>query len=215
MRKLFFGIGVAISASDFNAQAIDGDPVAGQQAAMICLACHQADGGGMNIPGGESWPRLAGLNASYLYKQLQDFKSGSRKNATMTPFVNMLNDQQMKDIAVYYSRLPSTVGKGGENASKEQLLLGEKLATTGDWDKYIVPCKSCHGPENQGAGEHFPAIAGQHASYIVQQLNAWKVGTRDNDPQHLMKAIAERMNDEEIQAVAAWLSRQNNQGGEK
>ncbi|WP_417514425.1 c-type cytochrome [Marinobacter sp.] len=190
------------------AHGVEGDPEAGKQAAAVCQSCHQPDGSGMNIPGGESWPKLAGLNASYLYKQLVDVKEGTRKSPTMNPFVDMLNEQQLKDVSVYYSQLPPTGGKGGESANDEQLARGKKLATDGDWSRYIVPCSSCHGPGNQGAGDHFPAIAGQHAGYIADQLRAWKSGKRDNDPQHLMLAIAERMNDEDIIAVSAWLSRQ-------
>lgn len=204
MMLMAAGLGLAVS----SAHALDGDAQAGKEAATLCVACHQADGSGMNIAGGESWPRLAGINATYMYKQLQDFKAGKRVNASMTPFVNMLSEQQMKDISVYYSQLPATPGKGGENATEEELERGEWLATYGDWDKYVVPCKSCHGPDNQGAGEHFPGIAGQHAGYIADQLRAWKNGKRDNDPQHLMLAIAERMSEEDIQAVSQWLSRQ-------
>lgn len=189
------------------ALALDGNAANGKASAAICTACHQADGNGMNIPGGESWPRLAGLDANYIYKQLVEFKGGKRVNASMMPFATMLNDQQMKDLAVYYSKLPAGKAAGGGNDT-ELLAHGEKLATAGDWDRYIVPCGTCHGPGNQGAGEHFPGIAGQHAGYIESQLVAWQEGKRDNDPQHLMLAIAERMNERDIKAVAAWLSTQ-------
>ncbi len=203
---------VAITALGLtSAHAVDGDVKAGQQAAAICAACHQVDGNGMNIPGGESWPRLAGLDANYLLKQLQDMKSGKRSNATMAPFANMLSEQQMRDVAVYFNQLPAGSAKGGEQASADELAHGEKLATVGDWERYIVPCQSCHGPANQGVGAHFPAIAGQHADYLAGQLRAWKNGTRDNDPQHLMLAIAERLDERDIRAVSQWLSRQSAQ----
>jgi len=187
--------------------ALDGDAVAGKAGSAICMACHQADGNGMNISGGESWPRLAGLDAGYIYKQLTEFKVGKRVNASMAPFAQMLSDQQMKDLAVYYSQLPAGAGAGGEVDDK-LLAYGEKLVTNGDWDRYIVPCGTCHGPGNKGAGASFPGIAGQHAGYIETQLLAWQEGKRDNDPQHLMLAIAERMNERDIKAVAAWLSTQ-------
>ncbi|WP_218563890.1 c-type cytochrome [Marinospirillum perlucidum] len=190
------------------AWALDGDAQRGEAAAAVCSACHQADGSGQNIPDGESWPRLAGMNADYLYKQVKDFQAGTRVNASMQPFAQMLTDQQLRDVAVYYSQLPVTPAAGGETASEEDLAWGEKLATRGDWERYIVPCSSCHGPGNQGAGQHFPGIAGQHAGYLAQQLRAWQNGDRDNDPQHLMAAIAERMNERDIQAVSAWLAQQ-------
>ena len=209
MKKLMtpLTLAVALSAAT-GAHALEGDAKAGQQAAAVCTSCHQADGSGMNIAGGQSWPRLAGLDADYLYKQLKDVKAGTRQSPVMMPFTNMLNDQQMRDVSVYYSQLPATAGKGGEQASAEELAHGEKLATVGDWERYIVPCRSCHGPDNQGVGANFPALAGQHAGYIADQLHAWKNGTRDNDPLHLMLAIAERMDEKDIRAVSQWLSRQ-------
>lgn len=210
MKKIRFItlIAASFSLAIFSASALEGDAKAGAEAAAMCVACHQADGGGKNVAGGESWPALAGLDADYLYKQLQDVKNGSRQSPTMMPFVNMFNDKQMKDVSVYYSQLPAVAGTGGEKATAEELAHGEKLALQGDWERYIVPCKSCHGPDNQGAGISFPGIAGQHAGYISDQLYAWQKGKRDNDPQHLMLAIAERLNDKDIRAVAAWLSRQ-------
>lgn len=199
---------IALCLAISTAYAVEGDAKAGAEAAALCVACHQADGSGMNIPGGESWPRLAGMNAAYTYKQLVDMKAGTRESATMMPFVSMLSDQQMKDVSVYYSQMPVTPAKGGEQATEAELAHGEKLALQGDWERYIVPCSSCHGPGNQGAGDNFPGIAGQHADYIADQLRAWQKGTRDNDPQHLMAAIAERMDDQDIRAVSVWLSRQ-------
>lgn len=191
-----------------SAHGLEGDAKAGEQAAAVCVACHQTDGSGMNVPGGESWPALAGLNAEYLYKQLVDVKAGTRQSPSMVPFVNMLDDQQFKDLSVYYSELPATAGKFDPEATEEELAHGEKLATAGDWERYIVPCSSCHGPDNLGAGDVFPRLAGQQAGYISDQLYAWQSGKRDNDPQHLMLAIAERMNDEDIRAVSQWLARQ-------
>src|SRR5690554_6872796 len=155
----------------------EADATRGAASAAVCMACHQADGSGMNIPGGESWPRLAGLNAAYISKQLHDYKSGARSNASMMPFVNMLNEQQIEDVAAYYASLPATQGKGSEGANEATLNRGKQLAERGDWSNYIVSCKSCHGPDNQGAGEVFPGISGQHAEYIEAQLKASKAGT--------------------------------------
>ena len=191
-----------------SAYALEGDATAGQQAAAVCAACHQPNGAGMNIQGGESWPKLAALDATYLHKQLHDIKAGTRQSPTMMPFVSMLNEQQLKDVSVYYSQLPAIQGQFDAAATEEELAHGEKLAMEGDWDRYIVPCMKCHGPDNLGVGEAFPKLAGQHAGYIADQLHAWQTGKRDNDPQHLMVAIAERMNDKDIRAVSQWLSRQ-------
>jgi len=189
--------------------AREGDAERGEMAAGTCVACHQADGSGMNVPGGESWPRLAGLDADYIAKQLHDFKEGRRQNATMLPFANMLDDQQIVDVAAYYSQMPVTEAQGGESADEALLVRGEQLAMRGDWDEYIVSCKSCHGPGNEGVGGTFPGIASQHAGYIESQLHAWQAGERDNDPQNLMGAIAKRMSDDDIRAVSVWLANQS------
>lgn len=198
---------VLLLAAASPAWAQAGDPEQGKAEAAVCVACHQADGMGMNVPGGESWPRLAGMNADYLAKQLHDFTSGRRENMTMMPFANMLDDQQIADVAAYYSQMEPTGADGGE-VEDEVLVRGEQLAQRGDWDEYIVSCKSCHGPGNQGVGDVFPGIAGQQAGYIEDQLHAWQNGTRSNDPQDLMVSIAQRMSDEDIHAVAAWLATQ-------
>lgn len=188
---------------------VEGDAESGAVTAGVCSACHQADGSGKNVPGGESWPRLAGLGAAYIAKQLHDYQSGERSNASMMPFANMLNDQQIADVAAYYASLPATQGDGGEDSDEAVLKRGQQLAERGDWSEYIVSCKSCHGPGSRGAGDVFPGIAGQHAGYIEAQLQAWKAGIRKNDTQDLMGSIARRISDDDIQAVAAWLAGQS------
>lgn len=203
-----FGLLIGISLVAGGALAQQGDAKRGQAAAATCTACHQADGSGMNVPSGESWPRLAGLNADYIAKQLHDFKAGQRQNATMVPFANMLDDQQIADVAEYYSQMPVTPGQGGDEADEELLARGQQLAERGDWNAYIVSCQSCHGPGGTGVGSTFPGVASQHAGYISAQLTEWKNETRSNDPQNLMGAIAKRMSDNDIQAVSAWYAMQ-------
>lgn len=193
----------AMAADTINAEAI----ARGKTVSATCVACHQANGAGMNLPQGESWPRLAGLNRDYMIAQLKAFKGGTRKNASMVAFASMLNDEQIADVASYYASLP--VPEIAPVAADAALLKrGEQLALQGDWERYIVSCKSCHGPGNQGNGADFPALAGQQPAYIVQQIQAWKNGTRINDPQGLMASIAKRLDDNDTQAVAAWLAQQ-------
>lgn len=201
---LLAGMGLA-------AVAAAGDSAAerGEQAAAVCMACHQADGSGMEVPGASSWPRLAGLNADYLAAQLRAFKSGERRNAEMKPFADMLDDEQIADVSAWYASLPAKAPAQVPDADDDLLAVGKKLALHGDWDSYIPSCASCHGPGNHGVGASFPEIAGQHAGYIAEQLHAWRDGERRGDPQGLMQAVAERMDDDQIEAVAAWLSRQN------
>lgn len=199
---------LGLSTAVGGAEAAPGNPEKGAETAAMCVACHQSDGGGKHVEGGESWPRLAGLNATYIAKQLHSFKEGSRQNASMMPFANMLSDQQIANVAAYYAQLAPTQGQGGDGATQAVLDRGRQIAERGDWSQYIVSCKSCHGPGSRGAGDTFPGIAGQHAGYIKAQLKAWQAGTRSNDPQNLMGTIAKRMSDDDIEAVAAWLATQ-------
>lgn len=202
------GLAVGVSLAAAGALAQEGDAERGQAAAATCSACHQADGSGMNVSNGESWPRLAGLDAEYIVKQLHDFKEGRRESATMVTFANMLDDQQILDVAEYFDQMAVTPGQGGDEADEALLARGQQLAERGDWNAYIVSCQSCHGPGGNGVGSTFPGVASQHAGYISTQLMAWKNGTRSNDPQNLMGAIAKRMSDNDIQAVSAWYATQ-------
>lgn len=206
--SLAFAIAGLATLSGVALGQVEGDATRGEQAAAVCFACHQTDGSGRHVGGGESWPRLAGLDAGYIAKQLRDYQSGARSNASMTHFAKQLDEQQVADVAAFYSQLPPTPGQGGEKADEALLQRGKSIALNGDWSRYLVSCKSCHGPANQGVGGVFPGIAGQHAGYIEAQLQAWKSKTRSNDPQDLMGTVARRMSDEDIRAVAAWLANQ-------
>lgn len=181
-----------------------GDVEQGKQAAQVCIACHGPEGAGQAAA---NYPRLDILDAAYISKQLHDLKSGSRESPIMQPFAVNLSEQQIKDMAAFYASQDATVPQPS-SADADLLELGEKLATRGDWDRYIPACSSCHGPGNHGVGSQFPALAGQHASYIESQLRAWRKGTRGNDPQNLMLAVAERMSDTDIKAAAAYLAAQ-------
>jgi len=100
MKKIafLFGFLVAAEISSVNVFA-QGDPVAGQAKSAVCGSCHGADG---NSPLALN-PKLAGQGEAYLYKQLVEFKSGARQNATMAAMVMALNDDDMHDLAAYYS----------------------------------------------------------------------------------------------------------------
>ncbi|MFA5679273.1 MAG: c-type cytochrome [Pseudomonas sp.] len=210
IRQAALSLCLLASAVTLNATAqTEPDLLKGQADAALCGACHQADGSGMNIPNADSWPRLAGMNADYMVQQLLDFKSGKRQNVSMQPFAQMLNEQQIINVSAWFASLPAPVLTANTDSfTAEQLARGKQLASTGDWNNYIVPCSTCHGPDNLGAGSVFPAIAGQHFGYIRDQLQNWQQDKRDNDPQQLMAAIAKRMTSDDIQAVAAWLSTQ-------
>lgn len=207
LNKKTLGTLCLLGGISISAPLLAGDPVKGQQTAAMCMGCHQPDGNGKSNQGTDSWPRLAGLDAGYIRKQLNDFRAGSRQNPSMMPFAAMLTPEQIADVAAYYAGLP---GKATETLTltPEQSTLGRRLVVRGDWDRYIPSCASCHGPDTSGVGAGFPELAGQNSGYIRQQLKAWQAGTRSNDPNHIMLAVAKRMTDADIDAVALWLANQ-------
>ncbi|MDO6695085.1 cytochrome c [Aliiglaciecola sp. 3_MG-2023] len=165
-----------------------------------CAACHGMQGEGNQMAG---FPRLAGLSQGYLVKQLNDYIEGRRISQIMAPNVNDLTSEQVEEVATYYANLPVTKS---EALTVDPSGIGKILVESGDWHNYLPPCASCHGVDSAGVGAVFPALAGQHATYIMQQLQDWKTGTRNNDPLGLMSNIAKRLSDEQIQAVAHYLT---------
>ena len=169
--------------------------------ATACATCHGSDGTGNAASG---IPRLAGLNQTYLTKQLNDFKSGKRNNPLMNGIAQGLDDTEVRDLASYFSGL--TTRMKTKAVDKKLHKQGENLAVYGNWDNDIPACFRCHGDQARGGGPAMPALAGQHQNYIQAQLQAWKAGARNNDPVGLMTAIAGRMSDVEIRAVSAYLA---------
>lgn len=194
-------VAVAQTATDAATIARQGNG----RGAPPCMACHGADGGGQTAAG---FPRLAGLNAAYLKRQLDSFADGSRANPTMKPVASALTEDQRQALAAYYSQLP--IPKAAAKGSKPSTdnALGRRLALHGRWNRQVPGCVQCHGPHGVGVGKHFPPLAGQPATYIANQLQAWKKGTRRNDPLDLMKHVASALDEKDIQAVSAWFAAQ-------
>lgn len=178
-----------------------------------CMSCHGADGGGQAAAG---FPRLAGLDAAYLQRQLDDFANGSRHNAVMQPIAAALGEDERKALAGYYSKLPIPAAVPATASATPASALGKELATRGRWDQQVPGCVACHGPHGEGVGAHFPPLAGQSATYLGNQLRAWKDGSRKNDPLGLMQHVASALNEDDIKAVSAWFAALPvaNQGGQ-
>ena len=167
--------------------------------APACSGCHGDKGQGQS---GAGIPRLAGLNATYLDNQLAAFGNGARDNAIMTPIVKTLDPAARADLAAFYAGLPTPAV--AEASASRDLAAGETLAFRGAWGANVPPCASCHGGRGLGVGGAFPALAGQSATYIANQLRAWKSGNRHDDPLGLMKSVAGHLDDAQIAAVAAY-----------
>lgn len=172
--------------------------------AMACVACHGANGEGNAAAG---FPRLSILDAGHMAKQLEDYKQSGRNNPVMQPIAAALSIEEMAAVAAYYAQRDGEV-EPDSSAAPEALVEGERLALRGAWDDNVPACVSCHGPGGKGVGESFPALAGQHAGYLKSQFMAWKDGSRSNDPNELMKVVADRLSEEQIDAVAAYFASQ-------
>ncbi|WP_439106601.1 c-type cytochrome [Congregibacter sp.] len=191
-----------------NVQAADilkGDPAAGEQKAVACGACHGADGNSM-VP---MFPKLAGLGEKYILQQTQHIRDGLRPVAQMAGQVDNMSDQDLADIAAFYSSKP----RGVEKANPELIALGEKVYRAGVADRNVAACIACHGARGAGnAPAGFPALGGQHADYVSAQLKAYRKGYEDPTGRvtdgdiKIMRSNAFGLSDMEIQAVSAYVS---------
>lgn len=177
-----------------------GDVNKGQQTAkQVCAVCHGADG---NSPLSAN-PNLAGQHPAYLYKQLTEFKSGARVNPIMSGMVANLSDEDMRNVAAYYA---SQTAKEGAASNMALVTAGQKLYRAGVPEKGVAACAACHSPDGAGIPPVYPRISGQHADYTVAQLSAFRAGERNNDPNAMMRMLAGRLNDKEINALAEYIS---------
>ena len=182
-------------APDAHAIAAQGLP----PAVVACQTCHGPEGEG-NMPAG--FPRLAGLGRSYLMEQLASFASAGRQSPVMQPIATALSAQQQAAMAGYYSAMASLPQRVVVDVDPAPTQVGAWLAARGRWSADIPACSQCHGAQGLGVGDAFPPLAGQPAAYVAGQLQSWKHGTRAPGPQSLMSAIAAKLSDEEVNAVA-------------
>ena len=168
----------------------------GATLAQRCAICHGPQG----VSDANS-PNLAGQFAAVTYKELVDFKTGARVNVIMSPFVANLSNQDMLDVAAYYSYLPRVPSNKLDPA-----IAAPPIVTTGAPMRNIAPCGSCHGDIDNKAGS--PWLGGQSAVYIKAQLQAFAAGTRRNDISQQMRNIARQMTAEEIDQVARYYEAQ-------
>ncbi|MFT6293936.1 MAG: cytochrome c553 [Glaciecola sp.] len=200
MKKLIFVLASALVSSFAPSLLLaQGDAAAGQAKSALCSTCHGADGNSelsMN-------PKLAGQGANYIVKQLMDYKSGARVNATMAAMVGSLSPQDMQDIAAWYSSQQVTLS----GADAETLELGQRIYRGGNKELGVAACTACHSPTgsgNQPAG--FPSLSGQHVDYTLTQLKSFRSGERANDNASMMRSVVERLTDKELEALASYVS---------
>ena len=160
-----------------------------------CFTCHGLEGAGDGL----STPRLAGLEAGYLQKQMEDYASSLRPDPVMTPIAKALDHEARREVVTYYAGLSAPAGGEAEPAPV--------LWSRGDPDRELQACSACHGEQGQGVGRGQPALAGQPEAYTREQLERWRLAKRRNDPRGAMADIARELTPAEIDAIAAWLKR--------
>ena len=192
--------GVVAAQAPAKPDAAKGQAIASQ----VCAACHAADG---NSPAAAN-PKLAGQFYDYLHKQLvnfrsQDGKKAARDNAVMAAMVANLSATDMQNVAAHYAsqKLKPAVAK-----DKELAALGQKIYRGGNAASGVPACAGCHGPSGGGMPTQYPRISGQFAQYVEAQLKAFRAGSRANDPNGMMRGVAVRLNDREIQALAEYVA---------
>ncbi|MEC5216134.1 cytochrome c553 [Actimicrobium sp. GrIS 1.19] len=172
----------------------NGDPTRNITA---CVACHGAAGNSAIAQN----PKLAGQHEAYLAKQLNNFKGPDRNNAIMTTIAKALTADEVKNIAAYLNAQPA---KQGAAKNKDIVELGKKIYRGGIAEKNVPACAACHGPNGAGIPAQFARLSGQHQEYTVAQLTNFRSGARKNSVQ--MTAIAKRLSDDEMQAVADYIA---------
>ena len=202
MRSRISIFGLLICASSAWAATPPQIVTQGKGAAIACASCHGMEGAG-NSAGG--YPALAQMPQTYFTKQIADFKAGTRTHPVMTPIAKAMAPEDAEAAGSFYASLPRPQSPSAP-ADAGMMARGENLAVNGAWDRGIPACFKCHAPGGVGVAPFFPPLAGQHVGYTVSQLQAWKNGTRTNDPLMLMKTVAEKLSDDDMRAVAAYLA---------
>ena len=183
----------------FTPARAESDLEAGKTKSATCVACHSVDGNSVN----PEWPKLAGQHEGYLIQQLLYFSNGERDNAIMKGIAANLTDQDREDLAAYFASQKVAYG----TADPDLVELGERIYRGGNSESGVAPCMGCHGPK--GAGNppaNYPALRGQHAKYVENQLHGFAEGNRINENSiTMMQITASRMTNKEIRAVASYI----------
>jgi cytochrome c553 len=169
----------------------------------ICSSCHGIDGQASQT----LYPNLAGQSAKYLCKQLIDYKNKQRSSEIMQVYANLLTNEDIEEIAVYYSKLPIKISKKDTKSTPQSSLkTTETLFKVGDYARRIPACSACHAINGRGNDPaKYPSLAGQNPDYTIQQLYAFKKQLRQNDPKQIMQNISQRLSKKDIQLLAEYI----------
>jgi cytochrome c553 len=198
-------VGAVIPGASLAQTGAKGDPAKAQPIVQqVCAACHGTDGNSA-LPVN---PSLAGQHPEYTLRQLISFKPQGKKppernNAIMAGMVANLSADDMSNLAAYFAAQKPAARTARD---PELAKLGQAIYRGGVMHKGVAACASCHAPNGAGIPAQFPRIAGQHAEYTEAQLRAFRGGERVNDPNRMMRAVAGKLTDREIKAVAEYVA---------
>ena len=146
------------------------------------------------------YPRLAGQPEAYLVRQLEAYADGRRRSAVMEPLARSLSAQERTRLAREFSTRTGIQVEAGKSGS----VRGETLAVSGDQALRVQACQNCHGPLGRGQAPYGPSLAGLSQEYLRAELHAFRSGARATDPSGQMPALARRLPDQDVAAVAAY-----------
>lgn len=191
-----------LTSRDRSAPTKIGDPIAGREKSQLCQGCHGEFG---NSTTGLI-PKLAGQYSQYIEKQVRNYWAGTRSHHIMNAAAATVNEADLPDVAAYFARQPRMLGDGSEGKPA-----GKNLYLSGDASKLVLACVNCHGIKGKGLDPNismFPVIGGQHSDYIRKQLVDFRERIRTNSPNGIMNTIAKNLTDDEIEALADYVSKQ-------
>jgi cytochrome c553 len=172
------------------------DPERGRAKVLeVCVSCHGEHG----VSPSPDFPHLAGQSGAAIYKQLHDYRTGSRTHQLMTDLAKALEEPVIADVAAYYAAQPQRRPDPATLAGSSEPIV--RLVELGDPARNIPPCASCHRPGSGGPIES-PILSEQHTEYLAQQLQMYASGERRNDVYGRMRTIAANLTPEEIQGLA-------------
>src|SRR5487761_2321311 len=164
----------------------------------LCTGCHNEDGNSVT----PEFPKLAGLDAVYIAKQIKDFKNDKRVSEIMGPMANQIPDKDIGLLASYFSKQKRSVGIVTDSKLAAQ---GQQIYDDGIVSSAVPACSGCHGEKGEGT-DKFPRLAGQHTVYLITQMNNFKNAVRNNDPRKVMRAITMRMTEQDMKAAAEYIT---------
>ena len=174
-----------------------------ERAIHVCNACH-GEGGAGTAP---IYPKLAAQQSLYLAEQLKLFRAQKRSDSSPQAYMwgisALLDDATIQGLADYYSTQTPKPGKPG---NPKQMELGKRIYSQGIPSRNVAACAFCHGDSAEGASV-FPRLAGQHAEYIVKQLQEFRTKLRPHGV-IMAERVVKNMTPDEMWAVAAYLQAQ-------